>query len=75
MKRLYNCALGLSRKDDTLPERILTQARGTGDSADTLPNLEKQLDDYYAYRKWTKDGFPTAEVIADLDLDEFSSWS
>ncbi len=39
MKRLFNTGHGLSRKDDSLPERILKEPRGSGGSADYLPTF------------------------------------
>jgi aldehyde:ferredoxin oxidoreductase len=71
LKRLYNTRLGVSRKDDQLPHRILTlQKRG-----EELPNIppeafQKMLDEYYEIRGWTRDGLPTAETLSALDLSE-----
>ncbi|NLO55429.1 MAG: aldehyde ferredoxin oxidoreductase, partial [Thermovirga sp.] len=69
LKRLYNAALGMGRKEDSLPERILKQPRGTGESADTLPDLERQLDEYYQFRGWTMKGLPTDETLEKLGLE------
>jgi len=69
LKRLYNAALGMDRKQDTLPERILRQPRGTGGSADTLPDLEKQLDEYFHFRGWTENGIPSDETLEKLGLE------
>ena len=69
LKRLYNVALGMGRKEDSLPERILKQPRGTGESADTLPDLESQLDEYYQFRGWTMKGLPTDETLEKLGLE------
>jgi len=71
LKRLYNTRLGVSRKDDQLPHRILTlEKRG-----EELPNIppeafQKMLDEYYEIRGWTRDGLPTAETLSALDLSE-----
>lgn len=75
MKRIYNTGLGLSRKEDTLPKRILEESRDSGGSKGYLPDLEKQLDEYYAYRKWSMDGIPDNKHLADLGIGNFSSWS
>lgn len=71
LKRLYNGKLGLDRKDDSLPDRILKEPRGTGGSADSLPDLNVQLDEYYKYRGWDENGIPTLETIRRLGLEEF----
>jgi aldehyde:ferredoxin oxidoreductase len=74
MKKLFNVGHGLSRKDDILPERIIKEPRGSGGSAEALPDLELQLDEYYSYRKWDENGLPTVEKIEELGLREFIHW-
>ena len=74
MKRIFNAGHGLSRINDTLPERILNEPRGSGGSADSLPDLQAQLDEYYSYRGWTMDGLPTPEKLEELGLREFLNW-
>jgi len=71
LKRLFNVACGASALDDTLPERILTEPRGSGGSANTLPDLKLQLKEYYPERGWSEDGIPTEEKLKSLDLEEF----
>lgn len=71
LKRLYNSKCGISRKDDTLPKRFLTQKREDGKSADKLPPLEEMLDDYYILRGWDNNGIPSKEKIDELGLNDF----
>lgn len=71
LKRLFNIACGISSADDTLPERILKEPRGSGGSASTLPDLDAQLKEYYPGRGWSGDGKPTSEKLRELGLDEF----
>jgi aldehyde:ferredoxin oxidoreductase len=71
LKKLFNMACGLTARDDTLPERILREPRGSGGSADTLPDLESQLREYYAEREWSEEGIPLPSKIASLGLEEF----
>ncbi|HRX25290.1 MAG TPA: aldehyde ferredoxin oxidoreductase family protein [Aminivibrio sp.] len=71
LKKLFNLACGLTGRDDALPERILREPRGSGGSADTLPDLESQLREYYVERGWTEEGIPLPEKIASLGLEEF----
>ena len=71
LKRLYNIKCGVSRKDDTLPPRYLTQKRGIGEYEDQLPPLGMLLDEYYKLRGWSEIGIPVAEKIKELELSEF----
>jgi len=68
LKRMYNVRSGLSRKDDTLPPRILTHRRGGG--TNVLPRLNEMLSDHYRYRGWDEFGIPTKETLQRLGLDE-----
>ena len=68
LKRVYNTDCGVSRKDDTLPARILTLPK-TGDGhSPNLPHLGKMLCDYYECRGWSEDGIPTQEKLDDLGI-------
>lgn len=70
LKRLYNLNCGLSKADDTLPERILHEARGTGGAAENLPDLTGMLAEYYKLRDWDEDGVPTSDLIKRLEMLE-----
>lgn len=73
--RLFNIREGLSRKDDTLPYKVMHvpipdegPAKGSYVSQKELDLL---LDDYYEVRGWTKEGIPTVEKLKELGLEEF----
>ncbi|MBI9108817.1 MAG: aldehyde ferredoxin oxidoreductase family protein [Spirochaetales bacterium] len=66
LKRLYNQKHGISRKDDTLPPRILTHRRGGG--TNELPPLNVMLSDYYDFRGWDEMGRVTAKKLNELDI-------
>ncbi len=68
LKRMYNVRLGISRKDDTLPPRLLTHARPSGKSQGSLPHLGKMLDEYYKLRGWSEEGIPTRATLEVLGL-------
>jgi aldehyde:ferredoxin oxidoreductase len=70
LRRMFNVRRGISRKDDTLPPRILTHKRGQGGAADNLPNLGLMLNDYYRERGWGEEGIPTIEKLRQLKIDE-----
>jgi len=70
LKRLYNVACGISRKDDTIAPRILTQRRGEGGAATNLPPFGEILSQYYEHRGWSPEGIPTEETVRRLGLEE-----
>jgi len=71
LKRMYNCRLGISRKDDFLPYRFLTLDRKGEDLNNQLPPLGRLLSDYYTYRGWSEVGIPTPQKLEELGLDKF----
>jgi len=70
LKRLYNNKLGISRKDDVLPPRILLHPRG-GTCGDFVPPLNAMLRDYYRIRGWTEFGIPSGETVEKLGLESY----
>ena len=69
--RLFNGREGFSRKDDTFPERIMTEPLGAGGSAGQLisqADLDEMLDEYYTARGWDKDGNPLPAKLKELGL-------
>jgi len=69
LKRMYNVKLGINRKDDTLPTRLLTLARNDGMAAGVLPELDKMLEEYYRLRGWDENGIPSKEKLKQLNLN------
>jgi len=67
LKRLINLRLGITAADDTLPRRLLTP-RPSGEAAGKVPDLARQLREYYALRGWDEQGRPTAAKLAELGL-------
>jgi len=68
LKRLINNRLGIGRADDTLPQRLLTQPRPSGQAEGRLPDLEPMLEEYYEARGWLADGRPSPERLEKLGL-------
>jgi aldehyde:ferredoxin oxidoreductase len=68
LKRVVNNRLGITRADDTLPERLLTQARPSGQAEGQLPDLALMLEEYYEARDWLADGRPSPERLRTLGL-------
>lgn len=70
LKRMYNVKLGINRKDDTLPPRLLDLARDDGMAAGVLPELDKMLEEYYRLRGWNENGIPTEKKLRELRLKD-----
>jgi len=68
LKRKINNKLGISRKDDTLPPRLLTHDRREGAAAGSLPHLGKMLCEYYSLRGWSPEGIPLPGTLKRLGL-------
>lgn len=69
--RMFNNREGFSRKDDTLPHRILYEPLPDGPPKGQCigdKNLTKMLDEYYSARGWDNEGNPTSETIERLGL-------
>lgn len=69
VKRIYNNRLGIGRKDDTLPVRMLRKIRGGGTTV--IPPLYDMLNQYYDYRGWDEFGKPTPEKLVQLGLEKY----
>lgn len=74
MKKAFNVGVGLAREHDTLPERILKEPRDSGGSQGLLPDLERQLEEYYNFRGWKANGVPGKENLDKLGIGEFAHW-
>jgi len=71
-ERMINARFGLSRADDTLPNRFLREPAGPSDSpsAGSVVELEPMLDEYYTARGWDVDtGLPLRETLERLGLE------
>ncbi len=71
LERLFNLREGLSKKDDTLPDRLFTVPIHDGPSKGAVVNrtdFENELEAYYAVWGWSSDGIPTPETVERLGL-------
>ena len=68
LERLFNVGAGFTESEDILPERFTTIPFTDGLSKDRTVNLELMLKDYYAVRKWDKQGIPKADKLKELGL-------
>jgi len=69
LARIYNIREGLTRADDTLPDRLLEEPLPEGPAKGQTVNLDPLLDAYYEFRGWDKNGIPTKEKLKELGLD------
>ncbi len=67
LERLMNTKEGISRKDDTLPARMLKESRASDTEQWTVP-LDKLLDRYYRIKGYDADGIPTNATLKRLNL-------
>ncbi len=68
--RMFNVREGISRVDDAVPERLgepLPDGASAGETV-SAEDLERLLDEYYELRGWDKNGIPTPETLARLEL-------
>ena len=60
--RIFNIREGLTKKDDTLPQRFFREGIGAGKSVIREDELERLISDYYMLRGWDSDGVPPERV-------------
>ncbi len=71
LERAFNIREGLTRKDDTLPQRMLKEPYPDGPAKGQVVDLEPMIDEYYEFRGWDKDsGFPKKSKLLELELGD-----
>ncbi|MHA1115949.1 MAG: aldehyde ferredoxin oxidoreductase C-terminal domain-containing protein [Candidatus Heimdallarchaeaceae archaeon] len=69
LERYMNTLIGVSRIDDTLPERFLNEGRESDKKKKVVP-LEEMLEKYYKVRGYSRNGVPTAKAMKKLGIEE-----
>jgi aldehyde:ferredoxin oxidoreductase len=75
MERLFNVREGITRKDDTLPDKVGWEEIATGPfKGHRVPpeKLEELLDTYYELRGWDKNGIPRRDRLEHLGFGEYA---
>jgi aldehyde:ferredoxin oxidoreductase len=73
LQRALSCKLGISAKDDVLPELIMNPIT-EGGTEGHVPNIQKMLPEYYALRDWDKiTGKPSKKRMESLGMPEIAS--
>jgi aldehyde:ferredoxin oxidoreductase len=68
-ERLFNVREGLSRKDDTLPARLLSEPKPDGPTKGAVVPLERLKDDFYKALGYDlKTGNPTEATLEKLGI-------
>jgi aldehyde:ferredoxin oxidoreductase len=71
LERVFNAREGFTRKDDTIPQRFVTEPGRDGIGAGQVVNPDYLLDQYYDMMGWDKNtGWPTPEKLKSLNLEE-----
>lgn len=69
LERYMNTREGISRKDDTLPQRFLAEGRHCDPQQRTVP-LEKLVDSYYKARGFDENGIPKDRTLKRLKIEK-----
>lgn len=76
MVRVFNVGEGFSRKDDTIPMRLVKEHFSKGPAAHRVVSLDAfnfMLDVYYKLRGWSKEGIPTRNKLQELGIGHLSA--
>jgi aldehyde:ferredoxin oxidoreductase len=68
MEKQFNLAAGLTRADDNLPPRLLTEPAKTGPAKGLVNGLATMLPEYYELRGWDTEGVPKGNTLERLGL-------
>lgn len=70
LERMFNLRAGLTKADDSLPERILKGAIPGDDNPakGRVAKLDQMLPEYYSLRGWDVDGLPEDAKLVELGL-------
>ena len=68
LERYMNTLEGISRKDDTLPRRLLKEGRLSDPKKRVVP-LDKMLDKYYKMKGYDDNGIPTEKTLLNLGIE------
>lgn len=67
-ERMFLVKAGFSRKDDSLPHRLIHEPFSVGPAKGKVVHLEEMLEEYYEERGWNREGIPTDAKLKELGL-------
>jgi len=69
LERYMNCLMGITKKDDTLPERFLKESETKHPVKNVVP-LEPLLNAYYKEKGYSKDEIPLEKTLKKLGITQ-----
>lgn len=67
-ERIFLNHAGMTKEQDTLPPRMLSEPLPDGPGKGMVCHLEGMLEEYYRVRGWDIQGIPNNEKVSELDL-------
>jgi aldehyde:ferredoxin oxidoreductase len=68
LERCFNLDAGLTKADDTLPDRMLKTPAPSGPQQGKVAPIAELLPEYYQLRGWDEDGVPTLQTLRRLGI-------
>lgn len=68
LEKQFNLKAGFSKKDDTLPPRLLNEPLKSGPAKGKVAELDVMLKEYYEVRGWDAEGVPIGDKLSELAL-------
>lgn len=68
LERVFNLENGFTKKDDTLPPRLLNEPIPAGPAKGKVNELDIMLPEYYSLRGWDTEGVPTEAKKKELSI-------
>jgi aldehyde:ferredoxin oxidoreductase len=71
LRRAFNAREGITRKDDTLPARLLREPMPEGPAKGEIVHLDPMLDEFYEFRGCDiTTGMPTEDALSSVGLED-----
>ena len=70
LEKVFNLQAGLSKKDDTLPPRLLNEPMKGGPHKGNVVQLDEMLTEYYQLRGWDENGVPGQAKLNELGMTD-----
>ncbi len=69
LERYMNTREGITRNDDTLPDRLLSESRDCDPGGGGVP-LDRMIDEYYTLRGYDDSGIPGDAILRKLGIEK-----
>ncbi|NMD71673.1 aldehyde ferredoxin oxidoreductase family protein [Bacillus sp. DNRA2] len=69
LEKMINLKYGFTKRDDTLPPRLLTEPISKGPAKGKVTELDVMLPEYYALRGWDEAGVPSEIKRNELSIE------